>query len=170
MATTCAFLLRARSNHGFFYRLPVLLYSHGLSRGATCTSQSIIQTLSLAYVCKFHVSAVAKLLCTEQKTRRGEAPRGKVCSLVGLKILFCLDQWREVSPQGEETGLAEPFQIWSTSWSQVKYTSMSYILPHFYSTMDGQHLGFLILCFLRPISRRGPRLSARLSSLKMLFY
>lgn len=91
-ATTCVFLLRARGSQGFFYRLPALLYTHGLSRGATCTSQSIIQTLSLAYVCKFRVSVVAKLLCTEQKTRRGEARRGKVCSLVGLKILFCLDQ------------------------------------------------------------------------------
>lgn len=61
----------------FFYSLPVLLCTHGLSRGATCTSQSLIQTLSLAYVCKFHASAVAKLLRTEQKKRRGEAPEGE---------------------------------------------------------------------------------------------
>lgn len=138
-----------------------------MSPGATCASQSIIQTLSPAYVCKFHVSVVAKLLCTEQETRRGDAPRGKVCSLVGLKILFCLDQWREVWPQGNKTSAAEPFQIWSTSWSQIKYTTMEYILLHFRQTTPR---------FSPPVLFRvqsldtAPHSAARLSSLKMLFY
>lgn len=85
----------------------------------------------------------------EDKASRGPEG-GKVCSLVGLKILFCLDQWREKSRRREgETSPAEHFQIWSASRSQIKYTTVSYISPHFYSAMDGRHRRFLDVALVR---------------------